>query len=77
MSNPPFIFWVYLIFFVSTEVDFFCFFLTRSFSMADFGDDGSIAGGRVKSAVFFLGLFGFFCPHVGRFLYFFNQIILR
>ena len=49
----------------------FVFFSTGFFTITDFGDDGSAAGGRVKSAVFFLGLFGFFCSQFGHFLCFF------
>ena len=50
------------------------FFKLDFFTITDFGDDGSAADGRVKSAVFFPGLFGFFCFHLGSFLVFFFQL---
>ena len=41
-------------------VSFFNFQLVFLFTITDFGDTGSAAGGRVESAGFFLGLFELF-----------------
>ena len=60
MSNPPVFFWVYLDFFLFPLRSIFVFFQLDFFTITGFGDDGSGADGRVKSAGFYLGLFGFF-----------------